>query len=152
MENRSSTDNDIIKHLEFIQNAITRMGVNSFQMKGWAVTVFSALLALFAASGGEIVIYLFVAIIPTALFWFLDTYYLQQERKFRGVYNDVAGITPDECRQEVKLFDMPLKNYEGGGYTFWSAFRSRTICPLYSILIAGALVGGIFILFSRTGG
>ena len=81
-----------IKHLEFIQTVITRMNQNSFQIKGWMITIVSALLALYASSGKQI--YILVAIVPTVIFWFLDTYYLQQERKFRGVYNDVAGLSP----------------------------------------------------------
>ena len=80
---------DQIKHLEFIQAVITRMNANSFQLKGWSIAIVSALLALYANSNN--VIYIFVAIIPTLLFWGLDAYYLQQERKFRGVYNNVSG-------------------------------------------------------------
>lgn len=36
-----------IKHLEFIQTNINRMNQNSLQMKGWAITIVSALLAIF---------------------------------------------------------------------------------------------------------
>ena len=36
---------DKLKHLEFIQNIITRMNTNSFLIKGWAVTIASAILA-----------------------------------------------------------------------------------------------------------
>lgn len=39
-----------IKHLEFIQSNISRMNQCSFKMKGWMITIDSALLALFAAS------------------------------------------------------------------------------------------------------
>ena len=39
-----------IKHLEFIQSTITRMNQNSFQIKGWMITLVSALLALYASS------------------------------------------------------------------------------------------------------
>lgn len=37
-------------HLEFLQNNINRMNQCSFQMKGWAITVVSALIALYASS------------------------------------------------------------------------------------------------------
>ena len=39
-----------IKHLEFIQNVITRMNTNSFQIKGWSIVVVSALLAIYAST------------------------------------------------------------------------------------------------------
>jgi hypothetical protein len=145
VDDSKSFNQDEIKHLEFIQNAISRMASNSFQMKGWAITIFSALLALFAASNGKLTIYLFVAVIPTILFWALDTYYLQQERKFRGVYNDVVGITPALSRQEVPLFAMPLTNYTGGNYSYWKVLFSKTICPLYLLMITGAAIGGFVI-------
>ena len=35
-----------LKHLEFIQNVILRMNNNSFLIKGWAITLISALFAL----------------------------------------------------------------------------------------------------------
>lgn len=37
-----------LKHLEFIQNIVTRMNANSFVIKGWSVTLVSALFALAA--------------------------------------------------------------------------------------------------------
>ena len=39
-----------IKHLEFIQNVITRMNTNSFQIKGWSIVIASALLAIYAST------------------------------------------------------------------------------------------------------
>ena len=82
------------KHLEFLQNNITRMNQCSFQMKGWAVTVLSAFLAIFASSAtGDKTgntMYLFLAIVPTALFWILDSIYLSKEHKMIALYNDVA--------------------------------------------------------------
>jgi len=37
-----------IKHLQLIQDVITRMNSNSFQMKGWMAAIMSAILALYA--------------------------------------------------------------------------------------------------------
>jgi Flp pilus assembly protein TadB len=79
-----------IKHLEFIQTNISRMNQCSFQMKGWALTIVTVLLTLYATTVDSTthgnVAFIFIAIVPTVLFWFLDSYYLQQERKFRGIY------------------------------------------------------------------
>ena len=69
-----------IKHLEFIQNVITRMNTNSFQIKGWSIVVASALLAIYASTKDNY--FFLVAVFPTLIFWFLDAYYLNQERKF----------------------------------------------------------------------
>lgn len=130
-----------LKHLEFIQNVITRMNTNSFQIKGWAVTIVSALLAVYAATKNNH--FVLVGIFPTMIFWFLDAYYLNQERKFRGLYNDVAGIT-DQPKQ-IKLFAMRPDLYTGGTYSYWSAFVSLTISMLYLSIIV-ILVGSFYIL------
>jgi hypothetical protein len=122
-----------IKHLEFIQNSITRMNANSFQIKGMSVTITAALLALYASSDRPL--YIFIAIIPTIIFWFLDAYYLQQERKFRGIYNDVAELSNAETRVLVRVFEMPLQKYCGGKYSYWNMFWSRTICSFYLFLV-----------------
>ena len=127
-----------IKHLEFIQSTITRMNQNSFQIKGWMITLVSALLALYASS--ERVVYILIAIVPAVVFWFLDAYYLQQERRFRGVYNDVAGLSPDDSRINVREFEMPIQKYQCGKYCYLNVLFSRTIFPLYGIVIVGLVV------------
>mgnify|MGYP005772494075 FL=1 len=131
-------ENNKIKHLEFIQSTITRMNQNSFQIKGWMITLVSALLALYASS--EKVVYILIAIVPTIVFWFLDAYYLQQERRFRGVYNDVAGLSPDDSRINVREFEMPIQKYQCGKYCYFNVLFSRTIFPLYGIVIVGLVV------------
>ena len=127
-----------IKHLEFIQSTITRMNQNSFQIKGWMITLVSALLALYASS--ERVVYILIAIVPSVVFWFLDAYYLQQERRFRGVYNDVAGLSPDDSRINVREFEMPIQKYQCGKYCYFNVLFSKTIFPLYGIVIVGLVI------------
>lgn len=131
-------ENNKIKHLEFIQSTITRMNQNSFQIKGWMITLVSALLALYASS--EKVVYILIAIVPAVVFWFLDAYYSQQERRFRGVYNDVAGLSPDDSRITVREFEMPIQKYQCGKYCYFNVLFSRTIFPLYGIVIVGLVV------------
>lgn len=130
-----------IKHLEFIQAVITRMNANSFQMKGWMVTIVSAILALYASTQNHY--FVLVAIFPTVIFWFLDVYYLWQERKFRGLYNDVAGLSQDP--QSIELFAMRPDLYTGGEYWYWNVFGSVTIITLYLPVIV-ILLGIYFFL------
>jgi len=131
------------QHLDFIQSVITRMNTNSFQLKGWSITIISALLALYASSKNTI--YIFIAIIPAILFWFLDTYYLQQERKFRGVYNDVAGLTEADERIEVRPYEMPIQKYSEGKYRYINVFWSKTLAWLYGSIILLLIIGGIIL-------
>jgi hypothetical protein len=88
-----------IRHLEMIQGVITRMAQNSFALKGWAVTLVSALFALSVMGTNQA--YCFLAYVPISVFWFLDSYYLQMERRFRVLYDEVAA-----CETADKLFSM----------------------------------------------
>lgn len=128
------------QHLEFIQNVITRMNTNSFQIKGMAITIVSALIAIYASNSN--IAFIFLGIAPTILFWFLDSYYLQQERKFRGVYNNVAGLKSDV---EIKLYEMPIHKFQGGQYCFCKVFFSKTIACLYGTIVFLLLIGGLIL-------
>lgn len=46
-----------LKFLEFIQNIITRMNANSFQIKAMCIAVISALFAVYVANGNKTIIY-----------------------------------------------------------------------------------------------
>ena len=135
------------KHLEFIQSNIARMNQCSFQMKGWAITVVTALLALYAASivpeldqGNNM--FIFVSVAPTVIFWFLDSFYLQQERKFRGLYNDLID---EKQSAEIRDYEMPLNRYCGCQYCLFKIMWSKTEAILYLPIITGLIVAGIFL-------
>ena len=131
------------QHLEFIQSNISRMNQCSFQMKGWAITVVSALIAVYITtisdsnSGNKM--YIWIAIAPAVLFWILDAFYLSKEYKFIGIYNDVIGITPEDKQITVKDYEMPLNKYKGWKYSFWHAF----LCSASTTLLYGAIVIGL---------
>ena len=74
-----------MKHLEFIQSAINRMGNNSFVLKGWAVTLTAGLLALTFREVNRH--YLLVSLVVLGSFWLLDSYYLSRERRFVALYD-----------------------------------------------------------------
>jgi len=135
------------QHLEFIQGVITRMNTNSFHLKGWAITIVSALLALYANSSNTI--YIFVAIVPAILFWFLDAYYLQQERKFRGIYNDTAELTDEKERIKVRAYEMPIQKYCEGKYRYTNVFWSKTIAWLYGTIVLLLIIGGVLLEFKN---
>jgi len=102
------------KHLEFIQNIISRFNSNSFQIKNITVTIISALVVIYASSLD--VYFILIGIMPVTIFWLLDAYYIQQEKKFRGLYDDVAKITSNV---EVKRYEMPINNYRYGKYSYF---------------------------------
>ena len=118
-------------HLQFIQNVITRMNANSFQVKTWTVSIIVALAAL--AVNSKNYIYILISVVPTILFWTLDSYYLQQERKFRGLYKDVVS-------GNVPLYLMQINRYREGIYQFSSALFSNSIIKFYGAILASILL------------
>ena len=77
-----------------IQAVVTRMATNSFMLKGWAVTLMAGTFVLSAKECDAM--YFLIAYIPVIFFWFLDSYYLQLERKYRKLYNITVEIKSEE--------------------------------------------------------
>lgn len=131
------------KHLEFLQNNIARMNQCSFQMKGWSITISSALIAVFVSTisdqnpGSKI--YLLVAIAATGLFWCLDSLYLSKERRFIGMYNDLIGVGngAEQPVTQIKEYEIPVKKYGGWRYSIFWAMVSPSEFLLYVAIIAG---------------
>ena len=115
-----------LKHLEFIQNIITRMNTNSFLIKGWAITLVSALFALAAKDAN--IRYVFVTYLAIPIFWGLDAFYLSQERKFRDLY-DLVRI-----KMESEI-DFSMKPTETDKNQWMTVLYSKTVWPIYVITI-----------------
>ncbi len=76
------------QHLGLIQTVIERHARTSFLLKGWTVTLATAVFLLAVRSeipGASLV----VGLLPALAFWGLDAYYLRQERLFRKLYDHV---------------------------------------------------------------
>ena len=81
------TKEDIYKELDLIQSCITRMASNSFSMKGWHIGTISALLVFFFSKESvNLNMIFFIIAAVTLAFWYLDSYYLMVERKYRWKY------------------------------------------------------------------
>jgi len=79
-----------LKHLEMIQAVVTRMANNSFLVAGWCITLVAGLMALAGGKDGN-VRFVYVAYLPVIVFWYLNGYFLQQERIFRKIYDLYIG-------------------------------------------------------------
>ncbi len=79
----------VIAHLGFIQGIITRMGTNSFLLKGWSVTLVAAMFALAVKDADKR--FMILAYFPVFVFWILDGFFLHQEKLFRKLYEEVAS-------------------------------------------------------------
>jgi len=128
-------------HLQMIQDIITRMNTNSFQIKTMSITIVSALLALYSAILNPII--LLLAAIPIIIFWALDSYYLQQERKFRGLYNDIIS----DRTTNISLFSMPIGKYKDGEFSFFTVVKSDTQYCFYLPFLSLVIVVWAFIKY-----
>lgn len=122
-----------LKHLEFIQNIITRMNLNSFLIKGWTITLVSALFAL--AANDTNMDYVIVSYIAIPVFWFLDGFYISQERQYRDLYKSVA------LKKEDKIdFNLDASEFDRGRNTWACGIVSKTLMPFYGVLILVTLI------------
>lgn len=123
------------KHLEFIQNIISRMAGNLFFLRGWTITLIAALLALFAKGNNSNYIIYFL-IVLTFVFWILDGYFLSQERLYRDLYNHVRKLKEEEI--DFSMDTSEYKKFKKNTLVY--SMFSSTLLVFYLPLIAAAIV------------
>ena len=94
----------VVKHLEMTQAVINRLGSNSFQLKGWSMTLIVAAMVLIARYDLQNPTIILAFILPILGFWILDGYFLWQERLFREVYDEIR-------QQEATDFKMGVMKH-----------------------------------------
>ena len=129
-----------IKHLEMIQGIINRMNTNSFQIKGFTVAIVSALLTLYSRNQNGWLIA--IGIPPILILWILDSYYLQHERIFRGIYKDIIS---QNDKIVIKDFEMPFENYQGWKYSIINAMILSVNCFIYLAILTFLITFGLII-------
>lgn len=130
--------NKKIAHLTFIQGVINRMGQNSFLLKGWSVTVVAALFAL--ASQGSNDLFVLVAYFPAFMFWFLDGFFLHQEKLYRKLYEKVAA---DEINSDSFTLNTTSVQNETSGFV--KVLFSKTLALFYFTII-GVILFVMFVI------
>ncbi len=76
---------ELIAYLNMIQGVILRMANNSFLIKGWSISLTTAMLAVAAGTKSEL--FCIISIIPVLLLWWLDAFFFYQEKKYRDIYD-----------------------------------------------------------------
>ena len=124
-----------IKHLEMIESIIERMGSNSFQLKGWAVTLVSIIGAL--ASRETDKRFFLLAFIPLIAFWAIDAFYLQSERKYKELYKQVRTKKEEEIDFDMDTHTIPTKGTRMG---YWRCVFSKTEFFFYGSITVAVVV------------
>lgn len=122
-----------IAHLGFIQNTISRIGSNSFFIKGWVITIVSAIFVL-AIKYSEVKI-IYVSVIPVVAFWYLDSFYLRKERIFRKIYNKVAS----EDGKNIN-FSMDTKEFVDSVPSAWRLMLTISTFVFYFFILLSMVV------------
>ena len=131
-------------YLNILQSIVSRMAGNSANCKTWCITLVSGILVVIADKAKPN--YGWLALIPVLLFFFLDAYYLGQERAFRATYNDFVRRMHSGIAETTDLFIVaPLKGFNVITATLQSTL-SFAIYPFYLTLIAMITIARLFIL------
>ena len=132
------TNENMLKYLEFLQNIITRMNTNSFQIKTFAITIASAIIAFFYNKNyDKSALVFYIAMI--LIFWILDASYLRMERAYRDIYNDVIK------GEKYELFNLSAKErLKNSKFNYCCIIFSWSLAPLYLCLIIMVLISLVF--------
>lgn len=134
--------NYLIEHMKMTQSIITRMNKNSFQLKGWMLTIVAAFLAIYGSASN--IVYIWIAIAPTVVFWMLDSFYLREERKYVDLYGKLVDkFNGNDKTEEIDLFDLSTRQFKNEcRYCFWAVMFSKTERGLYLSVIVGLVIAG----------
>lgn len=124
-----------MKHLELVQNALSRMGTNSAGLKGFCMGIVAALIALAGAIDKPRVLFLGLPIVFA--FAVLDAAYLSLERGFRNHY--------DELRQRPLDQEPDFHITPSGNPSLTKAFFSWSVVGFYGVAVTIVVVTGLLI-------
>ena len=131
----------MLKEIEIIQDIIKRMAFNSFVIKGWTITLVAVTLLL---KGGKYQV--FIAFIPLFVFWFLDAYFLWQERLYRRLYNWVIN---NRLKTAEYLFDMNAYRFKNEEQSKLRIMFSITLGWFYGSIFVLTLIYAIYVFFQK---
>ncbi len=117
----------MLKEIELIQDIIKRMAFNSFLIKGWTITLVAITLLL---KGGKY--HVLIAYIPLLVFWFLDAYFLWQERLYRRLYN---WVIRHRLETDEYLFDLNAYRFKDEEQSILRIMFSITLGWFYSAIL-----------------
>ncbi|MCJ7774111.1 MAG: hypothetical protein MUP22_13380 [Desulfobacterales bacterium] len=134
----------MLKEIDTIQGIINRMAHNSFMIKGWAITLVVVTLLL---QGTKYQVLL--AFIPLLVFWFLDAYFLWQERMYRKLYNWVIS---NRLKTDEYLFDMNAYRFKEAVQSRFRIMFSITLGWFYGSIAILIVISAVVIFILQKGG
>jgi hypothetical protein len=121
--------------LESMRSVIERMAANSESSKTWCISLVSAIIVVVSEEKTPRLIWL--ALLPTIMFFVLDVYYLSLERGFRSSY---ARFVKKLRNSSLGLDDLYLFDPGDVGDQVIKAISSFSIWPFYGLLTGGIIL------------
>lgn len=120
-----------------IENIIERMARNSFQLKGWTMTIVAAILTLNTKPVN--LNFMIVVSTPLLVFWILDSFYLQQERRYRVLYGNVIKKEENNVDFNLNTSENIYNDSEAKRICFFKCMFSITEVIFYVPLAASLI-------------
>ncbi len=139
MEDKGTFKEYLFKEVELIQEIIKRMAFNSFMVKGWAVTLVVISLLLKGTK-----CHIWIAFLPLIMFWFLDAYFLWQERMYRELYK---WVIRNRLKTEEYLFDLNAYRFKDAVQSKFRIMFSITLGLFYGTIAALTIIYALIIYF-----
>ena len=142
---------ELHREIDLIQSCINRMAKNSFSCKGWNLTLIAGAFALTPEKINNWYICIVIFCIDLC-FWWLDSFFLLQEQKYRDKYE---WVIKKRLEGNIEfLYDLNPNNknmnLEDKKRSQFKAICSPTLLPMYGgiaillfILITIKLNGGV---------
>ena len=134
-------------HLTIMQDVINRMAENSRSCKVWCVTLVAATLVLVARTGEPQ--HALIALVPTLLFLFLDSYYLALERAFIKSQNAFVEKLHGGGLESADLYRV-VPSGMGLPLVMRCLLGSVSIWPFYLLVTVTILLTWLLIIPSDT--
>lgn len=132
-------------YLSILQDVIGRMGTNSAGCKTWCIALVSAIVVIISDKANPD--YIWATLIPVTLFFFLDSFYLGLERRFRARYDAFIKKLHSGTADMDDVFIVTLD--PGLGKTMKATSKaaiSISVWPFYVFIIVMLIITRMWIL------
>jgi hypothetical protein len=126
MSGEKTNSDYLVEEVKIIQEIIKRMANNSFLIKGWTITLVVATLLI---KGDSVQIY--ISLIPLLMFWFLDAYFLHQERLYRKLYEWVIA---NRLNTNEDLYNLNAYRFKDKVQSHIRIMFSITLASFYGLI------------------
>lgn len=124
---------ELHKEIDLIQNCIQRMSNNSFLIKGWLITIIAGVVTL-SHENMNVSIFL-ILVFATIIFWGLDAFFLQTEKKYRKMYTWM--LEQRKLNSRELQYDLEPKRFDNQVESVFKIMFSPTLAGFYlCVLIA----------------